>query len=184
MIRESEQEQFASLKLEKGRIRVAPVWGPAPAPPSGRVWAELMFMALAEAKRGAAQSEIPVGALVVKRDGQVLALTHNETLAANDPTAHAEILALRRAAQITGNHRLGGCFLVVTLEPCLMCVGAAREARVEGVVYGAEDVQAGAVSSCLAGLDLPLSTYRPWHYGGVEARACADVLRDFFADLR
>ena len=143
-----------------------------------------MRLALTEAGLGATQGEVPVGALVVRQDGQVLAVAHNETLSANDPTAHAEILALRRAALRTGNHRMGGCVLVVTLEPCMMCAGAAREARVEGVVYGAEDMRAGAVSSCMAGLDLPLSTCRPWHCGGVESEACAAILRNFFADLR
>ena len=177
-------ENFAPSGAVADLVRAAPFWGPLPESPSGWTWAELMRLALDEAWQSAAQGEVPVGALVVRQDGQVLAKAHNETLTATDPTAHAEILALRRAALLAGNHRLGGCFLVVTLEPCLMCAGAAREARVEGVVYGAQDARAGAVSSCLAGLDLPLSTFRPWHCGGVEAEACAAMLRDFFVGLR
>ena len=103
----------------------------------------------------------------------------NETEALRDPSAHAEMLALRRAARNVGNHRLGNCVLVVTLEPCLMCAGVIREARVQGVVYGAHDVRAGAVESRLEGLSYADGP-SPWHMGGVESRACAELLRDFF----
>lgn len=121
-----------------------------------------------------------MGALVVDEDGRVLAEAHNETESLHDPTAHAEVLALRRAAAAAGNHRLGGSVLVVTLEPCLMCTGAIREARVSGVVFGASDARAGAVCSCLEGLDYASAGSAPWSYGGVEAEACARILRNFF----
>ena len=109
------------------------------------------------AREAAAAEEIPVGAIVVDDGGLIVGQGRNETEALRDPSAHAEMLALRRAARNVGNHRLGNCVLVVTLEPCLMCAGVIREARVQGA-------------------DGP----SPWHMGGVESRACAELLRDFF----
>ena len=165
---------------EEERWRETPCWGPEPPAPAGTSWRALMGRALRLARRAARTGEVPVGALVVDSEGRVLAEAHNETEALHDPTAHAEVLALRRAAQAAGNHRLGGCFLVVTLEPCLMCTGAIRESRVSGVVFGASDARAGAVCSCLEGLDYAQTGGAPWSYGGVEAKACAFVLREFF----
>lgn len=159
-------------------------WGPLPAAPAGRDWPELMREALREAEQAALLGEIPVGALIVHGDGRILARAHNLVESKRDPTAHAEVLALRQAADVLGNHRLGHCFLVVTLEPCMMCAGAIREARLEGVVYGAADARAGAVESRLDGLDMELARVRPWHYGGVESQACVDVLQRFFQQLR
>ena len=143
-----------------------------------------MLRALRIAGRAARAGEVPVGALVVDAEGTVLAEAHNETETLHDPTAHAEVLALRRAAAAAGNHRLGGCVLVVTLEPCLMCTGAIREARVAGVVFGASDARAGAVCSCLEGLDYAQTGAAPWSYGGVEAKACAGLLQEFFRARR
>ena len=125
-----------------------------------------------------------MGALVVDAGGLVLAEAHNETESSRDPTAHAAVLALRRACLAAGNHRLGGCVLVVTLEPCLMCTGALREARVSGVVFGASDARAGAVCSCLEGLDYAQTGSAPWSYGGVEAEKCARLLAEFFRRRR
>ena len=125
-----------------------------------------------------------MGALVVDAEGRILAEAHNETERSCDPTAHAEVLALRRAALAAGNHRLGGSVLVVTLEPCLMCMGALRESRVSGVVFGASDARAGAVCSCLEGLDYASTGAAPWSYGGVESEACARLLRNFFRARR
>ena len=139
-----------------------------------------MRQALRAARQAAKLGEVPVGALVEDSEGTILSLAHNETESLHDPTAHAEILALRRAGLRIGNHRLGGCVLVVTLEPCLMCTGAIREARLTGVVYGASDARAGAVSSCLEGLDYAQTGEQPWSYGGVEARDCVSVLKTFF----
>ena len=160
--------------------KALPSWGPEPAAPAGLTWQGLMRRALRLARAGARAGEIPVGALVIDSDGEVLSEAHNETEALHDPTAHAEVLALRRAAAKVGNHRLGGCVLVVTLEPCLMCTGAIRESRVSGVVFGASDARAGAVCSCLEGLDYAQTGAQPWNYGGVESTACADILREFF----
>ena len=143
-----------------------------------------MGEALVQAGRAAALGEVPVGAVIVDDSGKLVALAHNETELLRDPTAHAEVLALRRAAANRGNSRLLGCVLVVTLEPCLMCTGAMREARISGVVYGASDRRAGAISSCLHGLDNPPEGPCIWHLGGVEAKACAAVLQNFFRQRR
>lgn len=172
------------MSLSDPLVRVPSSWGPEPAPPPGRAWPELMDAALAQAVRAARTGEIPVGAVVVDGDGHTLAAAHNETETLRDPTAHAEVLALRRAAATAGNHRLEGCVLVVTLEPCLMCAGAIREARIGGVVWGAADSRAGAIVSRLDGLDYGLDGGAPWHYGGVRAEECARLLRDFFQARR
>lgn len=129
-------------------------------------------------------AEIPVGALVVAPDGRILSSAHNQPQSLNDPTAHAEVLALRRAGAALGNYRLGGCVLVVTLEPCLMCVGAMVHARISGLVFGAADMRTGMVQSCLQGFDLPFHNHRVWHYGGVQTEACAELLHNFFARTR
>lgn len=131
----------------------------------------------------AEQAEVPVAALVVAPDGRILGRARNRPVSDHDPSAHAEVLALREAARAVRNYRLTDCVLVVTLEPCLMCVGALVHARVAGVVYGAADDRAGAVDSCLAGLNLPFLNHHPWHYGGVRGEECANVLRLFF-DLK
>ena len=169
---------------EEDRWRAFASWGPEPSPPAGTSWRALMLRALRLAGRAARLGEVPVGALVVDAEGNVLSCAHNETESLRDPTAHAEVLALRRAAAAAGNHRLGGSVLVVTLEPCLMCTGALREARVSGVVFGASDARAGAVCSCLEGLDYARTGSAPWRYGGVEAEACARLPRAFFRARR
>ena len=169
-----------NLTTEPDCWKALPSWGPEPAAPPGLTWQGLMRRALRLARASARAGEIPVGALVVGPDGEILSEAHNETEALHDPTAHAEVLALRRAAAKVGNHRLGGCVLVVTLEPCLMCTGAIRESRVSGVVFGASDARAGAVCSCLEGLDYAQTGAQPWSYGGVEAVPCAEILREFF----
>lgn len=173
-----------SLCRDRDTIRAPRPWGPVPPAPPGHSWAGLMADALALAKRATRAGEVPVGALVVDDEGRVLGAAHNETETLRDPTAHAEVLALRRAAGAARNQRLEGCVLVVTLEPCLMCAGAIREARLSGLVYGAADARAGAVTSCLDGLAYGLDGPAPWHYGGVEAGRCAAVLRAFFATRR
>lgn len=142
-----------------------------------------MDKALELACEAASAGEVPVGALVVDDAGTVVGQGRNETETLHDPSAHAEMLALRRAAARIGNHRLGNCVLVVTLEPCLMCTGAIREARLRGVVYGACDDRAGAVESRLEGLAYA-SGFIPWHMGGVESGPCADLLREFFRARR
>jgi len=155
-----------------------------PPPPPGYSWESLMREAIAEAALARDAGEIPVGALVLSGDGNILARTGNAVERLGDPTAHAEILALRTAASKVGNYRLEGCVLLSTLEPCLMCAGALVHARVAGLVYGAADLKAGCVSSCLEGLDFPFLNHRVWHMGGVAIDACAGLLYDFFARRR
>ncbi|MEG1609919.1 MAG: tRNA adenosine(34) deaminase TadA [Bilophila sp.] len=143
-----------------------------------------MALALEEARTAAGCGEVPVGAVVVAPDGEILSATHNQPVSLSDPSAHAEVLALRVAGQTLGNYRLEHCVLVVTLEPCLMCAGAAVHARLAGVVYGAADSKAGAVESCFNALDLPFHNHRVWHMGGVSSQACATLLQQFFMQSR
>ncbi len=143
-----------------------------------------MTCALEEAALAEKSGEVPVGAVVVHADGRLLARAHNQPLALHDPTAHAEVLALRRAGLALGNYRLNDCALVVTLEPCAMCAAALVHARVSGVVFGAADPLAGAVLSCDEVFSRPYFNHRVWHMGGVSAEACAAPLRNFFAARR
>ena len=143
-----------------------------------------MRLALEEAVAAARLGEVPVGALVVDADGRIIGRGHNAPVSQADPTAHAEIAALRQAAKATGNYRLCGCTLVVTLEPCLMCLGAMTHARVAGLVYGAADARAGAVVSRMDGLELPFLRHAIWHAGEILADECAALLTDFFSKLR
>jgi tRNA(adenine34) deaminase len=143
-----------------------------------------MRLALEQARVGESQGEVPVGAVLVGRDGTILASAHNACLALKDPTAHAEILVLRLAAERLGNYRLGGTVLLVSLEPCLMCAGALVHARVDGVVYGAADPLAGAVSSRIEAFALPLHNHTIGHMGGVASEECAALLQSFFMQRR
>jgi tRNA(adenine34) deaminase len=143
-----------------------------------------MAEALAEAHRAAAEAETPVGAVLVSARGTLLGRGHNLPEHSHDPTAHAEIRALREAGLRTGNYRLHGSVLVVTLEPCLMCVGAMVHARIAGLVYGAPDPVAGAADSCLEGFAQPFLPHRIWHMGRIDENRCAAVLREFFLRRR
>ena len=143
----------------------------------------LMAEALAEARRGLDAGEVPVGALVVV-DGAIVARAHNAPIALADPTAHAEILALREAARTRGNYRLAGASVYTTVEPCPMCCGAILHARVSRVVYGASDPKAGAVDSLYRLLDDPRLNHRVTARGGVLAADCARLLRAFFESKR
>ena len=143
-----------------------------------------MDEALAEARLAGASHEVPVGAVLVSSQGEIVGKGRNAPVAAHDPTAHAEVAALRDAALRLGNYRLQGAVLVVTLEPCLMCVGALAHARIAGLVYGAADAKAGAVDSCLDGLDLPFLRHTIWRMGGIREQECAGLLQDFFAPRR
>ncbi len=142
-----------------------------------------MRLAIHEAQLAEEHGDVPVGAVLV-RDGEVLASAHNERERSQDPTAHAELLALRAAARATGSWRLLGCVLYVTLEPCAMCAGAIVLARVSRVVYGTDDPKAGAAGSVLDVLANPSLNHRPKvERGTLEAR-CAELLRGFFAARR
>lgn len=149
----------------------------------------LMVEAIAEAQRAAAEGEVPVGAIVVGRgaagaDDVIVATAHNRPIALNDPTAHAEMLALRQAAAALGTYRLAGAALFVTLEPCVMCVGAMVHARIAELYFGARDEKAGALGSVYdIGRD-GLLNHRIEVYGGLMEPECAAVLRDFFRSRR
>ena len=147
-------------------------------------WEALMREALAEAEQAGAAGEVPVGAVVVSGSGQIIGRGRNAPELAHDPTAHAEIMALRDACRTVGNYRLEGSVLVVTLEPCMMCAGAMVHARIAGVVYGAADSKAGAVMSCLDGLEQPFLNHSVWHMGGICEQECGNMLREFFAGKR
>ncbi len=151
-----------------------------PSAPQGHTWHSLMGMALEQARKAAAAQEVPVGALLVHKDGTILAKGHNKPISLHDPTAHAEILTLRQAGQKLLNYRLQDTIMVVTLEPCLMCTGALVHSRIAGVVYGAADRKTGAISSCCEGLELPFLNHKVWHMGGVRSEECAQLLKDFF----
>ncbi|MCW3013902.1 MAG: CMP/dCMP deaminase zinc-binding protein [Solirubrobacterales bacterium] len=143
-----------------------------------------MRLALAEAALAQEHDDVPVGAVVVDAGGVVLGAGHNERELTQDPTAHAEILALRRAAAAVGSWRVLESTLVVTLEPCAMCAGAIVLARVPRVVYGATDPKAGAAGSVLDLLDTPQLNHRPSVVGGVLREDCAELLRAFFRARR
>lgn len=142
---------------------------------------EWMRLALAEAEQAPATRDVPVGAIVV-RDGAVIAARRNERELTGDPTAHAEILALRDAAEAIGDWRLTDCTLVVTLEPCVMCAGAIVSARVGTLVFGAWDEKAGAAGSIYDVVRDRRLNHRVEVYPGVEAEASARLLLDFFED--
>jgi tRNA(adenine34) deaminase len=142
-----------------------------------------MRAALDQARAVAGRGEVPVGAVLVS-DGCVVARAGNRTIADCDPTAHAEIVALREAAAAIGNYRLLGATLYVTIEPCAMCAGAMIQARVARVVYGADDPKAGAVRSCLSVLDHPQLNHRVEVTSGILQDEAATLLRDFFAARR
>ncbi len=142
-----------------------------------------MKAALAEAHKAAEAGEVPVGAVVV-RDGQVIARAHNAPRTLADPTAHAEVLALRAAAKALGQERLEGCDLWVTLEPCAMCAGAIAHARIARLYYAAPDPKGGAVAHGARVFDQPQCHHRPEVYSGMSEEEAAGVLRAFFAAKR
>jgi len=142
-----------------------------------------MREALVEAERARAKDEVPIGAVVVV-DGGIVGRGFNQPLSANDPTAHAEIVALRAAASAAGNYRLTGATMYVTVEPCLMCVGAMIHARIGLVVYGAAEPKAGAIVSMTRAHELPGLNHRLEAIGGVQEEECRNVLQAFFRDTR
>ncbi len=144
----------------------------------------LMTQAMVEAEEAFSKGEVPVGAVLAGPDGEILARAHNQPIARNDPTAHAEILALRRAGPACGNYRLNGCILVVTIEPCLMCMGAAIHARIARLVFGASDPKAGAAGSLYnLGEDERLN-HRVEVTSGIMEDACQALMKKFFRSRR
>jgi len=144
---------------------------------------QAMQAALDEAVDAEVAGEVPIGAVVV-RDGVIVSRGQNRVLRDNDPTAHAEVVALRAAAAAIGNYRLSGCTLVATLEPCAMCAGALIHARVERLVYGAADPKAGAAGSVLSVVNHPALNHQMTVQGGVMAEESASLLRGFFQRRR
>ena len=142
-----------------------------------------MEEALREAQRAAAAGEVPVGAVVVCGE-RIVGRGGNRNLADNDPTAHAEIVALREAARAVGNHRLPDCEMVVTVEPCAMCAGALIHARLRRLVFGADDPKAGAVRSVLQVLNHPRLNHQMEVTSGVLAARCGELVQSFFAERR
>ena len=147
---------------------------------SDELW---MAEALREAQRALAAGEVPVGAVVVL-EGRIIGRGCNRPVGTNDPTAHAEIIALREAGQTIGNYRLPGCDLYVTVEPCAMCAGAMIHARIRRLIYGAEDAKAGAVHSMLQVLNHPKLNHQVEVSSGVLAAGCMDLVQTFFREKR
>lgn len=152
---------------------------------NGAAKGDLFFMqaALEEARKAARRGEVPVGA-VVAMEGEIVSSAGNRTICDGDPTAHAEILALRGAARFAANHRLVGAAIYVTIEPCAMCAGAMIQARVARLVYGADDPKGGAVRSCFSVLDHPRLNHQVEVVPGLLADDSAALLREFFAARR
>jgi tRNA(adenine34) deaminase len=144
---------------------------------------EPMTLALAEAAKAAALGEVPIGAVLVK-DGEVVVMAHNLTRRLPDPTAHAELLAIREAARILGQERLDGCELWVTLEPCAMCAGAIAHARIARVYYAASDPKGGGVEHGARVFEQDQCLHKPEVYSGIGEAEAAEMLRGFFRTLR
>ncbi|MDO9191876.1 MAG: tRNA adenosine(34) deaminase TadA [Undibacterium sp.] len=144
---------------------------------------DFMALAYAQAQRAWNAGEVPVGAIIVK-DGVVIAQGFNQPIGSHDPTAHAEVMALRAAAELLGNYRLPGCELFVTLEPCVMCAGAMMHARLARVVYGASDPKTGACGSVINLFQQEKLNHHTTVLAGVMADDCAHLLKNFFASRR
>jgi len=142
-----------------------------------------MSQALNLAHLAEADGEVPVGAIVVL-DNKIISEGYNQPIKSNDPSAHAEIVALRNAAKTIGNYRLLDCKLYVSLEPCIMCVGAMVHARIKQLIFGAYDPKAGAVTSAFSLLDNSALNHKVSWEGGIQAQACGQVLKEFFKKRR
>lgn len=143
-----------------------------------------MDAALAEARAAAARGEVPVGAVVIGADGEVLARAGNRTRELRDPSAHAEMLAIRAACAALGQERLPDCDLYVTLEPCAMCAGLISFARIRRLYYGAADAKSGGVAEGARVFEQPQCHHRPEVYAGIAEREAAEILSEFFAERR
>ena len=145
---------------------------------------KFMLMAIEEAVKAGQIEEVPVGAVLVNAEGAVVARAHNETITRKDPSAHAEMLVIRKAAEKLENYRLNGLRLFTTIEPCIMCMGAIIHARLQMVVYGAQDPKWGAAGSLYDFSTDSRLNHRLHVVAGVEAQACADMMKAFFAARR
>ena len=144
---------------------------------------KFMEMALEEANMGAMEGEVPIGAVLIK-GGDIIARDHNRCIQFNDPTAHAEILVIRKGGEVLGNYRLAETTLYVTVEPCPMCAGAITQGRIERLVYGAPDEKTGAVGSKFRLLNDPDLNHRVEVKGGVLKQECSEILQVFFKGRR
>jgi tRNA(adenine34) deaminase len=147
------------------------------------MYEDWMAAALEDARRALAANEVPIGAVVVL-DEAIVGRGFNQPISSGDPTAHAEIVAIRAAARHTGNYRLTGAILCVTIEPCLMCVGALVHARIGTLVYGAAEPRSGALVSAVRGVELPGLNHRVEVVGGVQEAACRELMQTFFRERR
>ncbi|MGA7155551.1 MAG: tRNA adenosine(34) deaminase TadA [Acidobacteriaceae bacterium] len=145
---------------------------------------ERMSLAMAEARTAEAAGEVPVGCIIVSETGEIIARGENRVLRSSDPTAHAEIVALRAAGAALGNYRLMGCTLYSTLEPCAMCAGAILHARISRLVYGAPDPKAGACGTVLEVMNHPRLNHHLELVSGVRSDECGRLLTDFFRARR
>lgn len=143
-----------------------------------------MGLALEQARLAYTHDEVPVGAILVSGDGKILSRAHNAPITLNDPTAHAEVLALRKGAEVVGNYRLTGCLLYVTLEPCVMCLGALLHARVGTLVFGTPDPRTGAAGSVVDLTRVPDFNHYIEVVRGIREEECAGMLRLFFRERR
>jgi tRNA(adenine34) deaminase len=144
---------------------------------------EFMQSALDEARTAAENGEVPIGAVLV-HEGKIISRGYNRTLTDNDPTAHAEMVAIRAAAQIIGNHRLNGTSLYVTVEPCAMCAGALIQARIARLIYGCAEQKGGAIRTCFQVLDHPAVNHHVEVTSGIMAEECVAVMKEFFTQRR
>ena len=147
------------------------------------IWDEPMGKALKAAGYAGQRGDVPIGAVVLAPNGETLAVAGNERELLQDPTAHAEVIALRRASEMLGTWHLDGCTLIVTLEPCAMCAGAAVLSRIDRIVFGALDPKAGAIASLFDVVRDPRLNHRPEVTSGVRADECGALIRDFFDKL-
>ena len=154
--------------------------------PEGRDWpfSSQMSVAIAEARQAGSRGEIPVGAAVARADGRLIASAGNMTRELNDPTAHAEVVAIRMACEAVASSRLTGCSIYVTLEPCAMCAGAISHARIRRLFYGAADPKSGGVENGARVFEHPQCHFVPEVYSGICETESAELLRKFFAGLR
>ncbi|HKK33452.1 MAG TPA: tRNA adenosine(34) deaminase TadA [Desulfomicrobiaceae bacterium] len=153
-------------------------------PGQWRSWEDLMELALRQADKSGALGEVPVGAILLDHQGRILGTGRNAPIGLHDPSAHAEINALRQAGNRAGNYRLPGSSMVVTLEPCLMCVGAMLHARVDTVIFGAADPRTGCLTSRMQGGNLDWTNHRFQILGGILEKKCSALLKDFFRSRR
>lgn len=155
-----------------------------PEPPYNISWRGMMDVAFEEACKAAKMGETPIGAALFSSEGNLIAKAHNQPIALNDPTGHAEILCLRKAGEKLGNYRLTNTILAVTLEPCIMCTGAVIHARIGGVIMGALDPKAGALVTNIEGHSLPFSNHKLWTLHGISENECSALLKRFFLEKR